>query len=152
MSPVAIMTASDSGIGQESAKLPLGRTGYAREIAAWVVFLASEKSSYATVASLVVDGGLTLMAAELISHVLRRRLAVQLPVEGVARLLHHGVARSYLHHRLYGLVPAIVARPRLLAKRFGWIYAHDMPLGHPCLLAVWVAVCFLPLHSCSKNG
>jgi NAD(P)-dependent dehydrogenase (short-subunit alcohol dehydrogenase family) len=47
--------------------LPLGRPGHAREIAAWVAFLASEKASYATGASFVVDGGLMLMAAELSS-------------------------------------------------------------------------------------
>jgi NAD(P)-dependent dehydrogenase (short-subunit alcohol dehydrogenase family) len=51
----------------ERPKLPLGRPGHAREIAAWVAFLASEKASYATGASLVVDGGLMLMAAELSS-------------------------------------------------------------------------------------
>jgi hypothetical protein len=38
-----------------------------------------------------------------VPHVLRRRFAVQLSVEGVARLVHHGVARIYLHQRLYGL-------------------------------------------------
>jgi NAD(P)-dependent dehydrogenase (short-subunit alcohol dehydrogenase family) len=47
--------------------LPLGRPGHAREIAAWVTFLASDKASYATGASFIVDGGLMLMAAELSS-------------------------------------------------------------------------------------
>jgi NAD(P)-dependent dehydrogenase (short-subunit alcohol dehydrogenase family) len=51
----------------EKPNLPLGRPGHAREIAAWVAFLASEKASYATGASFVVDGGLMLMAAELSS-------------------------------------------------------------------------------------
>ena len=47
----------------ERPNLPLGRPGHAREIAAWVAFLVSEKSTYATGASFVVDGGLTLIAA-----------------------------------------------------------------------------------------
>jgi NAD(P)-dependent dehydrogenase (short-subunit alcohol dehydrogenase family) len=51
----------------ERPNLPLGRPGHAREIAACVAFLASEKASYATGASFVVDGGLMLMAAELSS-------------------------------------------------------------------------------------
>jgi NAD(P)-dependent dehydrogenase (short-subunit alcohol dehydrogenase family) len=49
----------------ERPNLPLGRPGHAREISAWVAFLASEKASYATGVSFVVDGGLMLMAAEL---------------------------------------------------------------------------------------
>jgi NAD(P)-dependent dehydrogenase (short-subunit alcohol dehydrogenase family) len=51
----------------ERPNLPLGRPGHAREISTWVAFLASEKSSYTTGASFVVDGGLMLMAAELSS-------------------------------------------------------------------------------------
>jgi NAD(P)-dependent dehydrogenase (short-subunit alcohol dehydrogenase family) len=51
----------------ERPNLPLGRPGHAREIAAWVAFLASDKASYATGASFVVDGALMLMAAELSS-------------------------------------------------------------------------------------
>ncbi len=43
--------------------IPAGRPGHAREIADFVVFLASPESSYATGASFVVDGGLMLMAA-----------------------------------------------------------------------------------------
>lgn len=50
---------------QERPNLPLGRPGHAREIAEWISFLASEKSSYATGSSFVVDGGLMLTAAEL---------------------------------------------------------------------------------------
>ena len=51
----------------ERPNLPLGRPGHAREIAAWVAFLASERASYTTGQSFVVDGGLMLMAAQLSS-------------------------------------------------------------------------------------
>jgi NAD(P)-dependent dehydrogenase (short-subunit alcohol dehydrogenase family) len=43
--------------------IPAGRPGDSREIAAAVAFLASGEASYVTGASLVVDGGLLLMAA-----------------------------------------------------------------------------------------
>jgi NAD(P)-dependent dehydrogenase (short-subunit alcohol dehydrogenase family) len=45
--------------------IPLKRPGHTDEIAQTVVFLASDKSSYTTGASFVVDGGLMLMAAEM---------------------------------------------------------------------------------------
>lgn len=51
----------------ERPNLPLGRPGHAREIADTVAFLVSEKASYTTGSSFVVDGGLMLMAAELSS-------------------------------------------------------------------------------------
>jgi NAD(P)-dependent dehydrogenase (short-subunit alcohol dehydrogenase family) len=51
----------------ERPNLPLGRPGHAREVASWIAFLASERATYATGASFVVDGGLMLMAAQLSS-------------------------------------------------------------------------------------
>lgn len=44
-------------------QIPAGRPGHAREIADFVVFLGSPQSSYATGSSIVIDGGLLLMAA-----------------------------------------------------------------------------------------
>jgi NAD(P)-dependent dehydrogenase (short-subunit alcohol dehydrogenase family) len=46
------------------ADVPLGRAGDAREVAALIAWLASEHASYVTGASYVIDGGLTLIAAE----------------------------------------------------------------------------------------
>ena len=48
---------------EDRPMIPAGRPGYAREIADFVVFLASPQASYATGGSFVVDGGLMLMAA-----------------------------------------------------------------------------------------
>src|SRR5918999_3534135 len=47
----------------ERPEIPLGRPGDANEVAAVVAFLASPEAEYVTGASLVVDGGLLLMAA-----------------------------------------------------------------------------------------
>ncbi|MDQ3851015.1 MAG: SDR family oxidoreductase [Actinomycetota bacterium] len=48
---------------QERPQVPLGRPGDAREIADAIAYLASPEASYTTGASVVVDGGLLLMAA-----------------------------------------------------------------------------------------
>jgi len=50
--------------GEERSGVPLGRPGDAREIAAAIAFLSSRESSYMTGTSLVIDGGMLLMAAE----------------------------------------------------------------------------------------
>jgi NAD(P)-dependent dehydrogenase (short-subunit alcohol dehydrogenase family) len=48
---------------QKRDGIPVGRPGDAREVAALVVYLASDAAAYLTGASLVIDGGLLLMAA-----------------------------------------------------------------------------------------
>ena len=48
---------------QPRARNPTGRPAHAQEIAHAIAYLASEEASYTTGASLVVDGGLILMAA-----------------------------------------------------------------------------------------
>jgi NAD(P)-dependent dehydrogenase (short-subunit alcohol dehydrogenase family) len=48
----------------ERAMIPAGRPGDANEVASAIVYLASEGARYVTGASLVIDGGLTLMGAE----------------------------------------------------------------------------------------
>ncbi len=48
---------------QQRDGIPAGRPGDAREVAALVTYLASEAAAYITGASLVIDGGLLLMAA-----------------------------------------------------------------------------------------
>jgi NAD(P)-dependent dehydrogenase (short-subunit alcohol dehydrogenase family) len=58
------MTGQEDQRPDPSDGIPLGRAGYAREIAATVAFLASEGASYLTGESIVVDGGLHLIAAD----------------------------------------------------------------------------------------
>ena len=54
----------DEDPGEQGRKWnPTGRPGSAREIGEVIAFLASEGASYVTGASIVADGGLTLMAA-----------------------------------------------------------------------------------------
>ncbi|MEV6641583.1 SDR family oxidoreductase [Amycolatopsis sp. NPDC051371] len=50
---------------QQRPGIPLGRTGHAAEVAAAVAFLATPAAGYITGTSLVVDGGLLLMGAQL---------------------------------------------------------------------------------------
>jgi len=47
-------------IDEVRSRIPCGRTGFAEEVAAAVVFLASDAASYIYGAELVVDGGLSL--------------------------------------------------------------------------------------------
>src|SRR5947209_20321311 len=66
-----------------------------------------------------------------------RRLAVQLSIEGIARLENDGVTLVNFQGRLYSFVPAVVPRPGLLRKRLGWINGNHMLSRHtlpPCSL------------------
>jgi NAD(P)-dependent dehydrogenase (short-subunit alcohol dehydrogenase family) len=49
---------------EERPALPAGRPGHANEIAEAIAFLARPDARYATGASIVVDGGLMLTAAD----------------------------------------------------------------------------------------
>jgi NAD(P)-dependent dehydrogenase (short-subunit alcohol dehydrogenase family) len=58
------MTGQEDSEPDPSDGIPLGRAGYAAEIAATIAFLASPGASYLTGESIVVDGGLRLIAAD----------------------------------------------------------------------------------------
>jgi len=51
----------DAAIKREGERIPLGRMGQPEEIAAGILFLASDESSYITGAELVIDGGCLMM-------------------------------------------------------------------------------------------
>jgi NAD(P)-dependent dehydrogenase (short-subunit alcohol dehydrogenase family) len=49
---------AEQAVAQFASQVPLGRRGKPEEIAAVVVFLASDESSYITGVDLAVDGGM----------------------------------------------------------------------------------------------
>jgi 3alpha(or 20beta)-hydroxysteroid dehydrogenase len=56
--PGFIRTPMTATLPEDMVTVPLGRAGESREVSAFVVFLASDESSYATGSEFVVDGGL----------------------------------------------------------------------------------------------
>ena len=59
MSPGFIRTPMTKYFPDDMMIAPLGRPGQSDEVATFVVFLASDESSFATGSEFVVDGGLT---------------------------------------------------------------------------------------------
>lgn len=57
--PGMIRTPMTEGLPEDMVKIPLGRPAESSEVATFVVFLASDESSYATGAEFVMDGGLS---------------------------------------------------------------------------------------------
>ncbi|TMR42165.1 glucose 1-dehydrogenase [Actinomadura geliboluensis] len=55
--PGLIRTPITEGIPDDMVPIPLGRPGQPEDVASFVVFLASDESSYATGAEFVIDGG-----------------------------------------------------------------------------------------------
>ncbi|WP_026401488.1 SDR family NAD(P)-dependent oxidoreductase [Actinomadura rifamycini] len=55
--PGLIRTPITEGFPDDQIPIPLGRPGRPEDVASFVVFLASEESSYATGTEFVVDGG-----------------------------------------------------------------------------------------------
>ncbi len=56
--PGFIRTAMTEKLPQDVLNIPLGRPGEPQDVSAFVLFLASDESAYATAAEFVVDGGL----------------------------------------------------------------------------------------------
>jgi 3alpha(or 20beta)-hydroxysteroid dehydrogenase len=58
--PGFIRTPMTATLPEDMVTIPLGRAGESREVSAFVVFLASDESSYATGSEFVMDGGLII--------------------------------------------------------------------------------------------
>jgi 3alpha(or 20beta)-hydroxysteroid dehydrogenase len=56
--PGFIRTQMTAKLPQDMLNIPLGRPGEPQDVSSFVLFLASDESSYATAAEFVVDGGL----------------------------------------------------------------------------------------------
>ena len=56
--PGFIRTPMTAQLPEDMVTIPLGRPGEVREVATFVVFLASDESSYSTGSEFIMDGGL----------------------------------------------------------------------------------------------